>query len=102
LLSYLTQRFPGSCGPDNWESPRKTIQEGIKWAKVRGITSEYDIARFIKLMFLFPQDFDSSPDTSWAAPIVDNPDLTPGEKMDQLYERTDMKNHELQSEMGRV
>lgn len=86
LLGYLTGRFPDVCPPENEESVRESIQKGIDRARSYGITTEYDIARYIELMYVLSEDFDTSPGTPWATAILEDPNLGGHVKMDRLWE----------------
>jgi hypothetical protein len=87
MVSYLSKRFPDTCGAQNEAAVRESIQNGIEKARGYGITTEYDVARYIELMYLFSDDFDTSPNTQWAESILTNSDLGPRVKMDLLCKR---------------
>ena len=91
MLDYLAGRFPEVCPPENEKAVRESVRKGIERAKTYGITIEYDVARYVELMFLFSEDFDTSPDTSWAMPILKDPDLGGHVKMDRLCEKAAQK-----------
>lgn len=49
---------------------RADIRAGMTRAAQYGIETERDVARFIDLMFRLRRDFDTSPETPWARPIL--------------------------------
>jgi hypothetical protein len=52
-----------------------------------GVRKEYDVVRYIDLMFVLAEDFDKSRDWAWAGRILGDEALGPTTKMDRLYER---------------
>jgi hypothetical protein len=93
MVGYLSKRFPDTCGAHNEAAVRASIQKGIEQAKRYGITAEYDVARYIDLMLEFSEDFDTSPATSWATPILTNANLGFHAKMDLLWEKAIQDPH---------
>ena len=49
---------------------RADIRAGMTRAAQYSIETERDVARFIDLMFRVRRDFDTSPETPWARPIL--------------------------------
>ena len=70
MVRYLEKRFPQNCSPKDEPAVRESIQKGIERAREYGITTEYDIARYIELMYLFSEDFDTNHATPWANPML--------------------------------
>lgn len=88
MVGYLAKRFSDSCAAKGEQAVRETIRKGIERARSYEITTEYDIARYIILMHLFSEDFDTSPATPWAAEILANANLSSFAKMNLLWENT--------------
>jgi len=87
VYAHLLRVFPEDCQVLGEEACRIRIRKGIQAAGEYGITIEYDVVRYIDLMFFMCEDFDKSPDVPWAARILGLKDLHPTEKVDRLYER---------------
>ena len=87
VFAHLTRVFPLPCKDLGEEAVRKRVRAGIASAAGYGITSEYDVVRYVDLMFILAEDFDKAPNLSWAARILTAEQLHPKEKMDGLYER---------------
>jgi hypothetical protein len=87
MVGYLAKRFPDACGVNNEPAVRRSIQEGILRAKGYGIIAEYDVARYIELMHLFSEDFDTSSATPWANPILEDATVGSHVKMNLLWEK---------------
>jgi len=93
MAGYLAERFPDACAAKDEPAVRESIQKGIERSRSYGVTTEYDIARYIELMYLFSEDFDTSIKTPWARPILENPDLGSYVKMNELWERAAQDTH---------
>jgi hypothetical protein len=87
VYTYLMKTYPETLKRTPKDDVQKSIQAGIKRAAVYGMIAEYDVARFIDLMYLLSPDFDSNPNTSWIRTVLDDPEIHPGEKMDLIYEK---------------
>ena len=87
MVVYLEQQFPAEFAKTGEPWMRELIGAGIKGAEGYGITLERDVSRYIELMLALAPDFDRSPRTPWAAPILANPRLAGWQKLDGIYER---------------
>jgi hypothetical protein len=76
LVVYLNQVFPDRCAQMGEPALRKEIRYGMASAAKYNITTERDVAKYIELMFRHGRDFDTSPDTPWAQPILTDPSST--------------------------
>lgn len=86
MEQHLLRCFPGECAALGSEGVRETIRYGIERASSYGIDLERDVCKYIDLMFAFGRDFDRSPESSWAGPILTDPAYSTGtEKIEQVY-----------------
>jgi hypothetical protein len=92
MVDYLFTRFPDACASKGQAFVREAIREGIERSMSYGVTAEYDVARYIDLMFRISNDFDTK--APWAAQILENPDLDSSSKMDQIWELAGQKAHD--------
>jgi hypothetical protein len=70
MMAHLREAFPDEVRGLDDAMLRETVRHGVRRARQYGIENERDTARFIDLMFLVRRDFDTSPETSWARPIL--------------------------------
>ena len=70
MVNYLQQTFPEKTEPLGEEGLREEIHHGMETAKQYQMVTEREVARYIELMFYLGRDFDTSPQTPWAAPIL--------------------------------
>jgi len=85
--SHVSRVFPDRCRALGDPVVREWIRKGIREAAACGIDEEYEVSRYIDLMFLLSPDFGSDAQYAWAGPILEDASLAPKEKMDRLYER---------------
>jgi hypothetical protein len=86
MVIHLNKYFAGPCGELGEEGVREAIHHGVNQAETYGIVVEYDVSRYINLMFTFGRDFDKDPTLSWAASILNDQNLLGRrQKMDALY-----------------
>ena len=86
-LEHVRGCFPGSYEALGEEGARASISWGVEKARGYGLSEEYDVLRFINLMFALGFDFDEDPAYAWAAEILRDPDWSPGARMDMLTAR---------------
>jgi hypothetical protein len=81
-LVHLKRFWPERCEAAGDDAVRQSIRDGIRRARGHGMSSEYDLARFIDLMYGLGMDFDAS----WAGKYLANEELSPRARLDALYE----------------
>ena len=89
MVSHLKKYFSDEFSLLGEEKVRNTIRYGIDRAKTYGIEIEYDVSRYINMMFTFGRDFDKNRDLLWAAEILRNKDQLGTQKMTMLYREAD-------------
>ncbi len=83
-LEHVRSLFREECTILGEEATRERIRKGVEAAGGYGLELEYDVVRYIDLMFIFSPDFDT--DAAWAGPILHDETTEPRAKMDRLYE----------------
>jgi len=86
-LDHCKRIFPAACEKLGEPALRERITRGVDAADACGVRKEYDVVRYIDLMFVLAEDFDKNPRYPWAARILGDKVLGPTTKMDRLYER---------------
>ncbi|UCE58244.1 MAG: hypothetical protein JSU63_12465 [Phycisphaerales bacterium] len=89
VVSHLQTHFPDKCRKLGRGGVLESVKRGIARARAYDITTEYDVARFIDLTFRLSQDFDTSKETPWAGEILNDPDVPPWSRMDELWNRAE-------------
>jgi hypothetical protein len=70
MVVHLNEVLPSRSAELGEEKLREEIRFGMESAASYEIVTERDVARYIDLMFLLGRDFDASPATPWARPIL--------------------------------
>jgi len=84
---HLAKTWPDECAEIGEEHVREMVDDGIRSAAEHDITMDADVLGFIELYILLGPDFETSPDTPWAAEILNNETLDGELKVYQLRHR---------------
>ncbi|MDV7392583.1 hypothetical protein RZS08_14550, partial [Arthrospira platensis SPKY1] len=68
----------------------KFVADTISFAKTMNIVIEYDVARYIDLIFEYDFAPDRMPDIPWMKDILSNDSLDGSAKLDDLYEQLEL------------
>jgi hypothetical protein len=85
MFQHVKEFFPEEFASLGEDTVRETIRYGIDCARTYEITIEYDVSRYINLMFTFGRDYDIDPALPWVEEILINTELSGLSKMDRLY-----------------
>lgn len=85
-VTHLNKHFPEDCQALGEPGVREAIRYGIERAKSYDILIEYDVSRYINLMFGFGRDFDMDTTLGWVSTVLKDEGMLSGSvKMDRLY-----------------
>ena len=87
VVAHLKAVWPVECGELGAAAVADTVRKAIRRAAALGLSSEYDMVRFVDLDFILAKDFDTNPLARWTGPILADRTLAPGAKVDRLYQR---------------
>jgi hypothetical protein len=93
VYEHVTKTHAGLVQSTPEDAVRQSIRAGIRRAGTYGIRAEYDVVRFIDLMYLLSPDFDSDPTTLWVHRLLDDPDLRAADKLNVIYRRLEDKTN---------
>ena len=85
MVIHLRQRFAGQLKDTSEKAIRAIVQKGISKAKCYDIRIEYDVERYIDLMFILGDDFDTAEKTLWASELLRNNKMPPKERINSIY-----------------
>jgi hypothetical protein len=85
-VAHLKEFWPEKCEEMGEEALCESIRAAMDIAREFGIINEYDMARYIDLIYEFDWPADEQPDTPWAEEILNDAELDGTTKMDRLYE----------------
>ncbi len=84
MVSHLHKFFPKQCATLGERQLREWIQHGIRRAAYYGLRAKNDVCKYIDLMIVFGQDFDTDKRNRWASEILGRRG-DPGAKMQVLF-----------------
>ena len=86
MVSHLRQELPEKVKDVPEEILRNIIQKGISVAENYGIRIEDDVKRYIDLMFILGEDFDTSEESIWAGELLKKEEMEPEERLNKIFE----------------
>lgn len=87
LVAHVQRVFPQRCEQMGEPAVRERVRKGMAAARQWGIEGQYDVSRYVDLLFLLGPDFGTDDGCPWARPILADPALAVGARLDKLYER---------------
>ena len=87
LLTHATRQFPVRVHRMGEPAARALVRKAVAACGGFGIEDEYEISRYLDLMFLLGEDFDTDAALPWAAAALGDEALSAKEKIDRLCER---------------
>ena len=86
VLAHLKRVLPRQCATLGEGEVRRRIRAGLAKAERHGFETDYDITRFVDLMFLLGPEFDTVGGVPWAGEVLSDPSLPDATaRMDRLY-----------------
>jgi hypothetical protein len=89
VMAHVKAVWPAECAELGDAAVAETVARAIKRGAALGLSAELDLIRFVDLEFILVKDFEKNPLAAWTSPILADPKLAPGAKMDRLYQRMD-------------
>ena len=85
-LAHGREYFPELCADLGDVASLDYVRSALNRARAYGLESEYDLLRFLNVVFTLGSDFDSGEQYPWAQPILKNTDAPATTRMDLLME----------------
>ncbi len=89
IIEHLRQVWPEETGAMTDDELLAWVRYGVDRGAPYGIDTEFDVARFIDLMFVFDTEFDTNESLPWAAEILRDDSLDGRRRIDALMKRAD-------------
>jgi hypothetical protein len=87
VITHVKALWPADCAQLGDPAVKDLVRSGIQRAASLGLTSEYDMVRFIDLSFILVKDFETNPLSGWTRAILADRKLDPSSRIDKLYQR---------------
>ena len=88
VFEKLKKYWPEIVASKGEEAVRQLISKGRSRSERYGIVTEYDVTRYINVMFALGYGFDRDIQYPWARELLEYPNVNPTTRMDWLCERT--------------
>ncbi len=82
---HLHKCWPEQCEARGEEAVRTSVQMALKRAKRYGITTQRGIIRFLDVMYLLGDNFDTNPELAWATGILAHATMPAWAKADRVW-----------------
>jgi hypothetical protein len=83
-LAHVKNCFPQLCAQMGDAGALHYVRAGLRRAREYGLESEYDLLRFLNVMFTLGSEFDSNEKYPWVRPILENRAAPPTTRMNLL------------------
>jgi hypothetical protein len=85
LVAHIQNDFAEQVKETPEDALRATIQKGLSKAERYNIRIEYNIERYIDLMFILGDDFDTAEKTQWVGELLRNEQMPALERINRIY-----------------
>ncbi len=93
-VAHLKRALPEETAELGESEVRQSVRLAVLKAGRHGLTDEYNILRFLNLMYVLGFHFDDDPGIPWARKILADTALQAGTRMDLLTERARQEDHQ--------
>ena len=87
LAAHVQRVWPERYEQMGEKAVRTWVRAGEKRARGYGIEDDYDLTRYVDLMVILGERFDTDPQLPWAGEALRDAELTAAEKLGRLLER---------------
>lgn len=87
IMAHLRRVWPDDTASMSDDVLLQWVRYGVARGERYDIDTEFDVARFLDVMFLFDPQFDENPTLPWAAEILQAPHLDGRQRVDALMTR---------------
>ncbi len=91
MVINLRTHYAKQVAETNETDLRHIIEDGIEKAERYGVVTVTDVERFLGYMITLGQDFDKTPETSWAGDILRQENISGISKMDSIDDRMNFR-----------
>jgi hypothetical protein len=85
MVVHIQDDFAEQVKETPEDALRATIQKGLSKTERYNIKIEYNIERYIDLMFILGEDFDTAEKTQWAGELLRNEQMSALERINRIY-----------------
>ena len=86
-VAHAKAVWPAECGELGDGAVGELVRGTIQRAAALGLSTEFDIVRFVDLAFILARDFDTNPLAEWTRPILADKTAAPAARLEKVYQR---------------
>jgi hypothetical protein len=87
VVAHVKALWAAECAELTEPAVTEIVRGAIQRGAALGISSEFDIVRFVDLAFILAKDFDTNPLATWTRSILADKAAAPTARLDKLYQR---------------
>ncbi len=91
VIAHVKNVWPAESAELGDDAVSAIVKSAVQRAGAMGLSTEYDVVRFVDLSFVLAADFETNPLSVWTRPFMADRTLAPSAKVDRLYERMDQE-----------
>ena len=91
MVAHVQRFFPEKCAELGDDGVRGAVRDGVERAAGHELELEHDIQRFLNIMFALDLEFDTNPDHPWVAEVLEDSELTPSDRIEELCARAEAR-----------
>jgi hypothetical protein len=89
VTAHVKAVWPAECEEMGDPTVAEIVRNAIQRGSALGLSTEYDLVRYVDLSFILAKDFETNSLAAWTRPILTDRLLAPRMKLDRLYQRMD-------------
>src|SRR5262245_30762955 len=89
LTAHVKAVWPSESAELGEVALAEIVRAAVQRGSALGLSSEYDLVRYVDLSFILTKDFETNPLAGWTRAIFADRLLSPRMKLDRLYQRMD-------------
>lgn len=87
VIAHLKAVWLAECAEIGDPAVAEIVRGAIQRGAALGLSTEFDLVRFVDLAFILAKDFDTNPLANWSRPILADKTAAPSARLDKLYQR---------------
>ena len=87
VTAHVKAVWPAECAEMGDPVVGEIVRNGIQRGSALGLSTEFDLVRYVDLSFLLAKDFETNPLAAWTRPILADRMRPPRAKLDRLYQQ---------------
>ena len=87
VVAHVKAVWAAECAELGDPTVEEIVRAAIQRGAALGLSTEYDLVRYVDLSFILAKDFETNPLAAWTRVVLVDRLLAPRSKLDRLYQR---------------